>query len=240
MYKKLLIVLLASSWLVPALAQQPQPTPQERVAQLKAWLQASHQQMLHYEWIETTTLLKGGEAKSSKQNQCYYGADGKIQKVPVGDGGEGKAGGPPGLLPAGRMAKRHAKHEKEELEKYLKSAATLVQSYVPPSPELIQNAINSGNFAVNAVKPGQQVRIDFHNYQKTGDLLSIDIELPTNRLMGMQVSTFMEENADPVNLDVGMGVLPDGTIYTASTKLVAPAKDIVVDIENTGHRKVGG
>jgi hypothetical protein len=36
-----------------------------------------------YEWMETTVVSMKGEEKSRKQNRCYYGADGKVEKVPV-------------------------------------------------------------------------------------------------------------------------------------------------------------
>lgn len=238
-----LSAVFASFFISSAIAQQAaqqQPTPQQRVAQLKAWLQASQAQLRHYEWIETTTLSMDGEVKSTKQNQVYYGADDQLQKVPLQNADAQKSGGPPGLLPAGRMAKRHAAREKEELEAYLKSASELVHSYVPPDPNLIQQSIDSGNFAVNIIKPNQQIRIDFHNYKKANDTLSVEIELPTNRLMGMTVSSYLDSESDVVRLDVSMGLLPDGTIYTADTKLNAPAKKVVVDIANTGYRRTGG
>lgn len=38
--------------------------------------------------------------------------------------------------------------------------------------------------------------------------------------------------------DVGMGVLPDGTIYTAKTVLYAQAKGLTVTVANTGYRKI--
>ncbi len=49
--------------------------------------------LAQYQWIETTVISLKGEEKSRKQNQCYYGADGKVQKVPV-------AGQPRSRLPA--------------------------------------------------------------------------------------------------------------------------------------------
>jgi hypothetical protein len=36
-----------------------------------------------------------------------------------------------------------------------------------------------------------------------------------------------------------MGLLPDGTIFSQRSALAAPAKDITVAIENTGHRPAG-
>ena len=51
---------------------------------------------------------------------------------------------------------------------------------------------------------------------------------------------FSQVEADAVQLDVAMGVLPDGTIYAANTTLDARAKEILVAIENSGYHRVGG
>src|SRR5512140_313857 len=64
-----------------ALAQQP--TTQERVVALKASLAASEAILKQYEWVETTTVSVKGEQKSQQMKRCYYGADGKVQKVPL-------------------------------------------------------------------------------------------------------------------------------------------------------------
>ena len=245
MTNRYLVLILAAACLYvgPIAAQQnaqQQQSPQQRVAQLKAWLQASQQQLRHYEWVETMTLTKDDEVKATKQNQVYYGADGQLQKVPVDSGNDESAGGPPGLLPVGRMAKRRAKHEKEELEEYLKASAALFQSYIPTDANMIQQSIDSGNFGVNVIRPGQEIRVDFHNYKKANDTLSIKIELPTNRLTAMAISSYLEDSPkDVVRLDVTMGLLPDGTIFAANTRLNAPEKEVVVEIANTGYRKMG-
>ena len=84
------------------------------------------------------------------------------------------------------------------------------------------------------------VRLDFHNYLKASDVLGIDIELPTNRLLGMQVSSYLDSPEDAVVLNVEMGVLPDGTIYAAKTTLNAKAKEMTVTVENSGYRRTGG
>jgi len=226
-----LLVLMASSL---ATGQEgPPPTPQQRVAMLKSWLQASQMQMRAYEWVETTAIAKGGEEKSRKQNQVYYGADGKLQKIPIGSQPESSG-------PRGPMRKRAAANAKEDLTEYMQQAAQLVHAYVPPDSNRIQQSVDSGKFSMNMTEPGRRVRLDFNDYLKSGDRLSVDIEMPTNRLLGMHVSSYLETPKDPVQLDVTMGLLPDGTIYTAVTKLAAPAKDITVTIENSGHRRTGG
>ena len=73
---------------------QPPPTPQQRVAMLKQWLQASQAQLRSYEWVETTVSLgQGREEKSRKQNTCYYGVDGTLQKVPAAESAADSGGG---------------------------------------------------------------------------------------------------------------------------------------------------
>src|SRR6185503_19810164 len=83
---------------------QPGTTKQDQVAALKASLQDGLARIRQYEWIETTVISLKGEEKTRKQNRCYYGADGTVQKVPVGDapaaepacgggGGRGRRGG---------------------------------------------------------------------------------------------------------------------------------------------------
>jgi hypothetical protein len=211
------------------------PTPQQRVAMLKQWLQASQAQLRTYQWIETTLVSKDGEVKSKKVNQVYYGADGTLQKIPVPD-----ASTPPPKTPHGPLRKHAAEQAKEEMTDYMQSAVSLVHAYLPPDPNRIQQAANSGKMAVNMVVPGQQIRLDFHDYLKPGDVLGIGIDITTNRLLGMQVSSYLDSQSDAVKLDVVEGVLADGTIYTAKTTLNAPAKGVTVVIENTGYRKLGG
>jgi hypothetical protein len=207
---------------------QPPPTPQQRVAMLKQWMQASQMQLRAYEWIETTVIAKGGEEKSRKQNTCYYGADGKVQKVPVA-APEADSGG-------GRLGKRIKANKKEEIADYMQSAAALVHSYIPPDSSRIQQSVDAGKMSMNVTQPGRSVRLDFKDYLKPGDVLSVDIETPTNRLLGMHVSSYLDDTKDAIQMDIAMGVFPDGTIYTAKSTLAAPAKDMTVTIENTGYR----
>jgi hypothetical protein len=221
------------------LGQPATPTPQQRVAMLKQWLQASQAQLRSYEWIETSVITRAGEEESRKQNTCYYGVDGKLQKVAVAGASE-RSGGPPGILPPGRLVKKAGEHRKQEMLEYMDKAAALVHSYVPPDPGRIQQSVNAGKMAANVVEPGRRVRLDFKDYLKSGDVLSVELELPTNRLLGMHVSTYLDAKQDAIDLQVAMGVLPDATIYVARSTLAAAAKDVTVTIDNTGHRRTGG
>ena len=214
-------------------------TPQQRVEMLKHWLQESQVLLRSYEWIETTTIAIDGEVKASNRNQVYFAVDGNLQKVPIADPEE-ESGGPPGVLPPGRLAKRRIEKKREQIKEYMQEAKALMQSYVPPDPNLLQQGYGSGNFGVNMIRPGQLVRLEFNDYLKPGDQLSFDIEVASNRLIGIQVSSYMDSPDDPVSAVINMGLLPDGIIHTAKTTLNAPSEDAVVTIENSGYRQSGG
>jgi hypothetical protein len=230
------LTLVAAAWVSAAAAQQAQPaappTPQQRVAMLKQWLAASQAQLRNYEWIETTVIAKGGVEKSRKQNTCYYGVDGELQKVPLASDAPAESG------PRGPLRKKLAANKKEEVTAYMQSAAALVHEYVPPDQNRIQQAVNSGNFSVSPA--GSRVRLTFKNYLKPNDTLNVDVEVPTNRLIGMSISSYLQEAKDAIQLDAQMGVLPDGTIFMHQATLAAPAQDITVTIQNTGYRHTGG
>lgn len=207
---------------------------------LKEWLKASQVQLRNYEWVETTVVAKGGEEQSRKLNTCYYGVEGNLQKVPLAGGSEAKSKEPPGILMPGRLLKKAAEKKKEDLAEYMESVEALVHSYVPPDSERLQHAVNSGAVSVNMIVPGRHVQLVFHDYLKAKDSLSVDIELPTNRILGMHVASYVDEPEDAVKLDVTMGVLADGTIYTQKVLLDAVSKEITVTVENSGHRRTGG
>ena len=99
--------------------------------------------------------------------------------------------------------------------------------------------MNTGRLAVTPLDGGRRARLQFRDYLKAGDTLAVEIDNATNRLIGIQVSSYLEDRADVVLLNVGMGVLQDGTIYTARTQLDAKAKDLAVIVENTGYRRRG-
>jgi hypothetical protein len=102
-----------------SIAQAQQPSVPERVEALKASLVASQAILKQYEWIETTVVSVKGEEKSRKQERCYFGADGGLQKVEVN---ESESARPPGLR--GRLAER----KKEELTDYMQRAVGLVKT----------------------------------------------------------------------------------------------------------------
>lgn len=212
---------------LPGLAQQP--TAAERAAMLKATLAASQAVLRQYEWIETTVVSLKGEEKSRKQEQCYYGADGGVQKIEISKSPEPKK--------KRGLRGRIAESKKEGLTDYMKSAVSLVKAYVPPNPARIQAAKDAGKVSIDLLQPGKRARLNFRDYEKPGDNLGVEVDLASNRPLALKVSTYLNDATEVVTLDVRMGQLSDGTTYAADIALEAKAKNLKVTVKNSGYRK---
>jgi hypothetical protein len=206
----------------------------QKIAAIKQSLTESMAALRTYEWIETVTVKVDGEQKSRKENRCYYGADGKQQKVPIDDGSEEKGKKPRGIR--GRIAKRKT----EEMEEYIQKALGLVKQYIPPDPERLQAIKNQGAQKLEVLDNASRLRAEFPGYAKKGDVLSVDIDPNANRIVGVAVSSFLEDDPeDAVTLDVTFGTFQDGTSYPSKVELNGRKKELDIVIENTGYRKTG-
>jgi hypothetical protein len=220
--------LILGAFTLTGFAQEPSAA--ERAALLKATMAASQAVLSHYEWIETTVVSLKGEEKSRRQERCYYGADGGVQKVEVAS--------TPAPAKKRGLRGRIAESKKEELTDYMKSAVALVKTYVPPSPARIQAAKDAGKVSIDLLEPGKRARLDFRDYAKPGDNLGVEVDLASHRPLNLKVATYLEDAKDAVTLDVGMGQLNDGTAYPSEVTLNAKAKSLTVAVRHTGYRKV--
>ena len=200
----------------------------DHVAALRQSIKKNNVRLRRYEWIETTAVSRKGEEKSRKQNQCYYGADGKQQKVPI-------ASNAPQEAPKRGLRGRIIENKKEELTEYMQQAVALVHAYVPPDPELIQAAKNAGKIAVRPL-PGNTMSIEINDYRLQGDVVTFEFDRSLSRILKVHIQTYLESPKDAITLDVQFSALPDGTNHPGVITLDAPAKNIRVAVENTGYR----
>ena len=209
-------------------AQAP-PNADQTVAALKQNLADSQKRLRQYEWIETTVISLNGEEKSRKQQKVYYGADGKLTKLPVGEPEKAEGGRQRGIK------KNVVDNKKEEMKDYMERAGKLIHSYVPPNPSLIQQAKDKGNMAISP-QPDGKTRVEFKNFVQPSDLLTIGVDPKAGVLTALGVATYLDKPEDAVTLNVRFGTLADGTNYAQQTTLDAKAKGIRVVTENSGHR----
>jgi len=210
-----------------AAAAQAPPTLQERVAALKESLAKSQALLRQYEWVETRVLSLKGEEKNRTESRCYYGADGKVQKIVISAPPEKKVGGLKGKI---------IEKKKAELTEYMQNAMELIKSYVPPDPERIEAAKNAGKVALTPA--GSSLRIDVRDYEKPGDILTFELDTVRNTLLGLKVATWLENAKDKVTMTTAFGTLDDGATYPAEITLLAPSQSLEVRTTNSGYRKV--
>ena len=211
--------------------------PPDRGAAIKDLLTQNQARLRTYSWVETTQITLKGEVKKEEQKQCFYGADGKVQKTPIGAAPAASpqaSGGGRG----GRLKEKVVENKVDEMKDYMEKVAALVHEYVPPAPAKIQAAQAAGN--VSTQPSGTAVNLAIKNYPKPGDLLTIGADPAAKRLTSYRVQSFVEKpKEDDVTLTVTFGALQDGTSYPQQILLDVTAKQIQVKITNSGYKKAG-
>jgi hypothetical protein len=216
--------------------QAPAAGGPDPVAALKTSIKEGLGKARQYEWVETTIISLKGEEKARKQNRCSYGADGKVQKVPLDQPAAAKESpGGGGGRRGGRLKQQIVENKKEDMQEYMGKAAALIHQYVPPDPAQIQAARDAGRVKANP-QGGGKVQITISQYLQPGDSLAVDMDTAASRLLALTVNTYLEKPDDAVTLAVQMNTLPDGALYAAQTTFEAKAQNIRVVIQTSGHK----
>ncbi|MBN8598422.1 MAG: hypothetical protein J0L78_12190 [Planctomycetes bacterium] len=218
-----------NAFLAEAGSEQSSENLNQRVGELVANLRKSREAIKKYEWIETTTVSLNGEQKAQFEKRCYYGADGKVEKVMM-------------TQPAPPERKRGlrgliAEKKKAELSDEMKQAVETLHQYVPPAHDQIEACKAAGNASIDVVDPGKRVRLNFKDYKMPGDKLSIEVDLTNNRPATLAVASYLDTPAKPLNCNVTFGTLDDGTTYAEETTLNLEKQGVRVVVENSGYRK---
>jgi hypothetical protein len=222
------LLLIAAALLattIPAIAQASGDL-QQKLAAVKQSA-AENQQKLHkYQWTETTQLTLKGDAKPPSQSMCQYGADGKVQKTPMS--------APPPPPSGGRVKQRVIAKKKEEMKDYMGQVKTLLAMYVPPDPQRMQQAFQSGK-----ASPTGAGGIVFKDYALPGDQMTISFDPEAKKISSVNVNTYMDDPKDIVTLAVSFASLPDGTNYVQQSVLDATAKQLQVTTTNANYHPIG-
>jgi hypothetical protein len=222
------LLLIAAALLattVPAIAQASGDL-QQKLAAVKQSAAENQQKLRKYQWTETTQLTLKGDAKPPSQSMCQYGADGKIQKTPMS--------APPPPPSGGRLKQRVVEKKKEEMKDYMGQVKTLLAMYVPPDPQRMQQAFQSGK-----ASPTGAGGIVFKDYALPGDQMTISFDPEAKKISSVNVNTYMDDPKDIVTLAVSFASLPDGTNYVQQSVLDATAKQLQVTTTNANYHPIG-
>jgi hypothetical protein len=231
-------MLLLLIYFSPASAQPSKEDLQQKAAAIKQASAENQAALRQYQWIETTQVAMKGEVKSTTQKSCYYGNDGKVVKTAISSPQQAQQQQKSG----GRHPRLKAKiieNKKEEMTVYMQKAAALVHQYVPPSPEKIQNVIQSGNVAINPSAGPGITSLILRNYNLKGDSMTFSISQSDKKMMNLVVNSYLDDPKDVVNLAVTFATLPDGISYPGQTVLDVTAKSMRVTITNSDYKKAG-
>jgi len=202
---------------------------QEKLMALKQAAAANKQRLMQYQWVETTQLTLKGEQKPERVYQCSY-VNGQVQKVPLG--------APPQQQDKRGLRGRVIEKKTDEMKAYMQQVQSLLSLYVPPNPQLMQQAFQKKDVSLDKTMGGSGVNLVFKNYAKQGDQMTIGFDTATKKISTINVNTYMDNPQDAVTLAVQMASLPDGTNYAAQTVLNATAKQIQVTTNSANYAKV--
>jgi len=202
---------------------------QQKVAALKQSVAANQQALRQYSWIQNTQLSLKGEVKSTKIEQCRYGPDGNVQKNQLSEPQEQKK----------KRGIRGKAVEKKtaEMKDYMERAVSLIERYVPPSPDKLQAVVAAGKSALSQAGPSA-IQLQFKDYVKSGDALTFTLDKAAKTIRQVSVDTWLDDQTDKVSLTVDFQTLPDATNYAASKVLNVAAKQIVVKIVSSNFQKL--
>ena len=213
--------------LVPA--QELTQLIQQKVGALKQSVAMNQQALQQYSWIQNTQLSLKGEVKSTKIEQCRYGPDGNVQKTQLSE--------PPEQKKKRGLRGKIVENKTEEMKDYLERSVSLIERYVPPSPDKLQAVVAAGKAALSQAGPGA-IQLQFRDYVKSGDALTFTLDTAAKTIRKVDVDTWLDDEKDKVSLAVDFQTLPDATNYAASKTLNVAAKEIMVKIVSSNFQKL--
>jgi hypothetical protein len=222
------VALLARSFSSMAYAQNPEV--QQKIAEVKEAAGANKQALAQYTWVEQVTISLKGEEKKQEHFQVRLGPDGKPQKQSLDP--------PPQQQQSGGRLKEHVvEKKKEEYKDYADSIKSLIEQYVPPQKELLEQAAQKGNVALSP-QPGAQgqFRLAITNYIKQGDNMTLVFDRARKGLASLTIGTYLDDPKDAVNVTVDFTSEPSGLSHVASETINGVSKQLTIAIANSNYQ----
>jgi hypothetical protein len=206
------------------------PELQQKFQALKQASAENKQQLMQYQWVETTVLTYKGQDKPPKQDLCKYGPNGQVQKVPIGEPPQQPSGR------QGRVKERVVEKKKEEMQDYMQQVKSVISMYVPPDPQKMQQAFEQHN--VSIVPGGGVAQLVFKNYVQPGDQMTIAFDTAAKKIQSLEVKSYVGDPKDSISMAAQFATLPNGPNYVSQSVVNAPSKDIKVTTTNSQYSKL--
>jgi hypothetical protein len=206
---------------------------QQRIAELKESVAKNRQALAQYTWKEQVAISVKGEERKVQQFQVRMGPDGKPQRTSLDSPFRAQA---EHGTPRGRFRQRIIERKKEEYEDYAEQMKALVQRYIPPDKDAIQDAFSKGN--VSFTPEAGEVKVVVRSYVKQNDSMTIFFNKDRKQISSIQIVSYMDDPADAMNLEVQLGALADGTSHVSDTTIEGIRKQLTIRTQNSDYRKL--
>jgi hypothetical protein len=207
------------------------PELQQKVADVKQAAAANKQALAQYTWVEQVTISLKGEQKKQEHYQVRLGPDGKPQKTPL------DAQAAPAAPSGGRLKQYVVEKKKEEYKDYADSIKALIEQYVPPDKDLIEQAKQKGNIALSPAPGGDgQFQLALTNYVKQGDKMAIVFDKVQKGIVSVSINSYLDDPKDAVTADVQFSAIPDGPRHVSAVTINGVSKQLTIAIANSNYQ----
>jgi hypothetical protein len=207
---------------------------QERIAELKQAAAMNKQMLAQYTWMEQDIVSLKGEEKKEELYNVQLGPDGKPQKTPVdpssvSDDERHRRG----------LRGRIREKKIEEYKEYAESIKTLVQQYVPPNKDMLQQAYQQGNIMIGpeAGAPGEY-KVVISNYVKQGDNMTLVMNKAQKDLVSLTIATYLSDPSDAVSVNVQFSRLPGGPNHVSTETINGVSKHLTIEVQNSNYQQM--
>jgi hypothetical protein len=230
---KLTLALLAIPILaVSAIFTQPvaaqNPELQQKIADVKMAAAMNKQALAQYTYVQTTTISIKGDVKKVTHDQVVTGPDGKPQKTSLDP--------PPAPPSGGRLKQRVIEKKKDEFMDYADSIKTLIQQYLPPDKDLIQQAASAGNIALGPTGAPGVIQLVISNYIKQGDKMTLVVNKGAGGLQSVSIATYLSSPSDAVTVNVQFAAIPGGPNHPSTITINGVSKQMTIVNQNDSYR----
>ena len=242
------MIRLRRAWLIPVwlmatgtgigLAQNPEL--QQKIAEVKQAAAANKQALAQYTWVEQVTISLKGEQKKLQHFQVRLGPDGKPQKQSMDLPAQPAASSDAGGSRRGQRVKEHVvEKKKDEYSDYADQIKSLIQQYVPPEKEMLEQAAQKGNIAAGPAAGAQgQYRLVISNYVRQGDTMTILFDTARKGIVSLAISSYLSDPKDAVNVTVDFASEPSGLSHVSSETINGVSKQLTIAIQNSQYQKM--
>lgn len=226
----IVLLIAAGSFLaVSSIAQNPDL--QQKIAEIKDAAALNKQMLAQYTWQEQVTISLKGEQKKQELFQVRQGPDGKPQKSQIDTGGNQSSGGR-----EGRLKKRVVEKKTEEYKDYADSIKTLIEQYLPPDKNLLEQARQQGNISIAPQADPGVYSLAIANYVKPGDKMTLVLNKAAKQLISVSISTYLSDPTDAVTVSAQFARIPGGPNHVSSETINGKSKQLTIVIQNSGYQ----